>query len=252
MAAETRPTRVAKPGRIARNTAIFSILTGPVADRGPGPGDRRVELLRHERRRSRRSRSPSRCRTSCATCSPTPRCQRRVRAGLHRAAGEGPPARGVPARVDVRRADRRGADGDLRLLRARRAVPHAAADAGDEFTPAARRAHGRPVAGAVPDRPAARPQRAARRDPQRLRPLHDPGARAARVELRDHRAARRAASRTSTAASSSTPTRSRSLAATFVQLAMAVPVLRGWTSSSSARSTSATRASSRCSRSCCR
>ena len=68
---------------------------------------------------------------------------------------------------------------------------HAAADR-RRLHAGARRAHGRPVAGALPDRAAARPQRALRRDPQRLRPLHDPGARAAGVELRDHRRARRA------------------------------------------------------------
>ena len=72
----------------------------------------------------------------------------------------------------------------------------------------ARRARRRVEPGAVPDRRAARAQRARGRDPQRPRPVHDPGARAARLEPRDHRRAGRASRRCSRATTSSTPTRS--------------------------------------------
>ena len=49
---------------------------GPLAHRGAGPRDRRLELLRHHAAPSRRSRSPSRSPTWCAASSPTPRSRR--------------------------------------------------------------------------------------------------------------------------------------------------------------------------------
>ena len=109
---------------------------------------------------------------------------------------------------------------------ARRAGAHARADAGDEFTPELDELTVGLVAGAVPDRPAARPQRAVRRDPQRLRPLHDPGARAAGVERRDHRRCSSCSSRTSTGPNEMYAYAIGVLAGTVVQLAMCLPVLR--------------------------
>ena len=90
----------------------------------------------------------------------------------------------------------------------------------------ARRPDRRALPGAVPDRRAARAQRPRGRDPQRARPLHDPGDRAAGLEPRDHRGARRAHAAVRRRRTGSTPTRSASLAGTLVQLADVRPALR--------------------------
>ncbi len=63
---------------------------------------------------------------------------------------------------------------------------------GPTFSGALNDADGRPLAGAVPGRPAARPDRAADGHPAVLRRIHDPRDLAGGLEPRDHRAAGRA------------------------------------------------------------
>ncbi len=72
-----------------------------------------------------------------------------------------------------------GADGALHPARAARSCA--------PFHPATTRPRRRPLAGALPDRRAARRLRDHRRDPEQLRRVLDPGAHARRLEPRDHR-----------------------------------------------------------------
>ena len=126
---------------------------------------------------------------------------------------QGSATRGVPARLDavLDHADRpRRPD---RVLRARRRRDHAAVH-GPHVQRPARRPHRRALAGAVPGGAADRADRPARRGAAVLRTLHDPGDLPGGVEPRDHRAARRPAPalprRLSKTAISCTRTRSRS------------------------------------------
>ena len=178
----------------------------------PGPRararDGRGLLLRHQREDQRvHGRVPD--------PEPRPRAARRrgalgrVRPRLQRPDREGRPQARLAGRVDGLLA---------RAPRARR--PHralhpdrAAADQAVRRPGRRLRPRGRALAGAVPDRRAARAQRRHRRDPQHLRPLHRSGADACLLEPRDHRRARGSASRVSTARtrrSTSTPARSSS------------------------------------------
>src|SRR3954447_5596803 len=153
--------------------------------RRAGPRDRRGPLLRHERPRlGIHDRLPG--------AEPGARTvrrrgdQRRVRAGVHRAAGEGQEARGVPARGHAADDHRRRPGVPEPLLHPDRELGHAAVHR--RRVHRAPHAHdGRDEPDPVPDRRAARRQRAGRRDPQRVRALHDPRDRAARLEPRDHR-----------------------------------------------------------------
>ena len=179
--------------RVARNTAIFSILTAFSRVAGLGR-----EIL---------------AASYFGTCGPAsaftlanlvPNLDRqplrpggalgRVRAGVHRPAPAGPPPRGVPAGVHalLDHADR--ARRDHRLLRDRRRGDHAAVHR-PHLRRGARHPHRGALAGAVPRRAAARADRPAGGDLAVLRTLHDPRARARGVEHRDHRRAGAAAPR---------------------------------------------------------
>ncbi len=128
-----------------------------LADRRARARDRRLELLRHERRRSRRSRSRSRSRTCCAQLFADCRAVRRRSCPCSRSCWR----RAASARrfrlastlffADPRRArarSRRSSCSPRRLI-----MP---LFTGDTFSAELRSADGRPLAGAVPDRGAAR------------------------------------------------------------------------------------------------
>ena len=182
-----------------------------------------VELLRHERRVHRRSRSPSRSRTCVRSAVRRRRAQRRVRARSSPSCSSRARKEALPAGLDAVLPDPRRARRDHgRSSSSARRRDHAAFT-GDDVLAAARRPDGRPQPRAVPDRRAARAQRPRRRDPQRLRPLHDPGDLAAGLERRDPRLPGRDASRSSTATTSSTRYAIGVLAGTVVQFAMALP-----------------------------
>ena len=133
MAAETPAT----PGPVARGRQRHrsqhrDLLAPhrPVADRRARPRGRRVQLLRHERRRSRRSRSPSRSRTSCARCSPTRRSARRSSRSSPSCSSRAEKRDAYRLASALRRHHRRRADGRSRVFfTSRRAADHAAADA---------------------------------------------------------------------------------------------------------------------------
>ena len=196
--------------------------------------------------RPRPSRSPSSCRTwwqqpvratprcrprSCP-CSPTC-CSRAARRGV---------AAGLDAVLD--HADR--ARRDHGLLHPRRRDDHAAVHRAD-VQRRAERPDGRALAGAVPGRAAARPDRPARRDPAVLRPLHDPRDLPGGVEPRDHRRCWSCSRRTSTATTRSTPTRSASWPRPACSWRWRSARSGGSTSACSSASTGTTRASGRCS-----
>ena len=193
-AAAEEPAAPAPPGGggVARNTAIFSIATGISRVAGLVReivaasffGTQRPGLGVHDRLPGPEpGQQPVRQRGAVGG----------VRAGVHRTAPEGPPQRGVPAGLDavLDHADRRSA----RSRRSSSSRPGVIMPlfTGATFNAAARRADGRPLAGAVPGRAAARADGPARRDPAVLRPLHDPGDLAGGVERRDPRAAGRPA-----------------------------------------------------------
>ena len=174
------------PAPYRRQHADLLGRDGPFARRGADPRDRRRPLFRHQRRRlGVHARVPD--------PEPDPRAGgrrgalQRLRPGLQRAAGEQEEARGLSTRQRARRAAAGRADADHARLHPDRAGGSIPLFTGDEFTPGAGRARRRPLAGAVPDRDPARADRAGGRDPQRPRPVRDPGDRAAGVEHRDHR-----------------------------------------------------------------
>ena len=153
----------------------------PVADPRPRPRDRRPPLLR---RRGLDQHVHGRV----PAAEPAPLAGRRrgalggVRPRLQRAAREGKGDARLARRVHalLARAARPGrAD---RALHPARALAHAAVRLRGGAAGARRHA----LADPLPDRRPARPQRDRRRDPQQLRPLHRSGARAGRVEPRDH------------------------------------------------------------------
>src|SRR5215211_4332136 len=164
--------------RRARNTAIFSVLTGL---------SRVAGLVREIVARSYFGTSGAMSAFTLAFQVPNLiRALLRVRAGVQRAAGEPAPARGAAAGQRARRPAPRGADRALARVHPDRANAHALVHR-RRVHAGPRRPRRRAEPGAVPDRRAARPQRPRRRRPERPRALHDPGARAARVEPRDHR-----------------------------------------------------------------
>ena len=178
---------------LARNTAIFSIATGLSRIAGPGARGRRGALLRHQRLGvGVHDRLPD------PEPRPRPvrrrRAERRLRPGLHGVPRARPPPRRAPARLDAVLADPARARRDLGVLHRHRGRDRCrcssrATSSRRQLVDLTVGLSQRPV----PGRRAARPQRPARRDPQRLQPLHDPGDRAAGLEPRDHRRADRAA-----------------------------------------------------------
>ena len=176
-AVSSTPAQLPRPARrrmrARPNTAIFSIATG--LSRIAGLVARSSPRATSARRgRSRRSRSPSRSRTWCArwwrtrrspppssrsspSCSSRTQAQGGVRARRRRCSWLILVVLGALTVVFIAVAPW------IMPLLHRRQV-HARA----------RRPDRRPLPRPVPDRAAARAQRARRRDPQRLRPLHDP------------------------------------------------------------------------------
>ena len=201
---EGPPAAIRAPGPL---DGVLLARHRPLAHRRPGARDRRRLLLRrqgadvgvHDRlpgpqpgpQPVRRRRDPG-----------------RVRAGLHRAAGEGRTARGVPSGLHAdlpRRPDPRRAHGDLHP---RRPDGHEPGRPG--LRGRAARPHRRPLAPAVPDPGAARADRDGRRSAQQLRPLRGLRDLPVLLERRDHRGAGRWARRCSRRATRSTPMRSAS------------------------------------------
>ena len=149
----------------------------------PLPRGRRQELLRRQRPGQRVQHRVPR-----PEHDPGARRRRRalvgLRAGVQRPAREGRAQARLARRLVALLADPARPRRPERALHPARAVADAAALPG--LPPAADRA----LAGALPDRRAARRLRDRRRDPQQLRRVLDPGADARRLEPRDHRRAR--------------------------------------------------------------
>ena len=149
----------------------------------PLPRGRRQELLRRQRPGERVQHRVPR-----PEHDPRARRGRRalvgLRAGLQRPAREGRAQARLARRLVALLADPARPRRPERALHPARAVADAAALPG--LPPAA----DRPLAGALPDRRAARRLRDRRRDPQQLRRVLDPRADARRLEPRDHRRAR--------------------------------------------------------------
>ena len=195
------------PPRLARNTAIFAVATG--LSRIAGLGREIVAASYY---------GTSGAASAFTIAFQVPNLVRGLFADAALSAAfvpvfteyleHGRKKRRPAARLDALLADPdrpRRAVGAVRRHRRRR---DAAVHPRRQLLAAARRPDDRPLSDPVPDRRAARPQRAARRDPQRLQPLHDPGDRSARLEPRDHRHAGRGAAAGSRATTRSTPTRS--------------------------------------------
>ena len=153
--------RARRAARRRSQHAIFSVAHRPLAHRRAGPRDRRRELLRHQRRRSSAFtiafQVPNLVRALVADAA----LSSRVRARLHRA-----------ARARTRKEAFRLAStlfclilvalgAITRALHPARAGDHARCSPATTFTPQLDDLTRRPRAGAVPDRRAARPQRAA-------------------------------------------------------------------------------------------
>ena len=175
-------TRAQRHRRLAWSTAIFSAATGPLARARAPPRDRRRELLR-------RARHDQRLHGRLPDPEPRPRARRRrrallrLRARLQRAAREGREGARLARRVDrllALPARSSAAITALFILAAPLLI--AAARPG-----ALRRPRRHALADPLPDRRPARPLRDRRRDPEQLRPVHDPGADAGLLEPGDHR-----------------------------------------------------------------
>ncbi len=153
----------------------------PVADPRPRPRDRRAPLLRR-----RGLDQHLHGRVPAAEPAPVARRRRRalgrVRPRLQRAAREGKGDACLACRVDALLARAARPRRHHRALHPARAVAHEAV----RLRGRAGRARRDALADPLPDRRPARSLGDRRRDPQQLRPLHRPRARAGGVEPRDH------------------------------------------------------------------
>ena len=189
----------------------------PLADRRAGPRDLRGRLLRRQRGRCPRSRSPSRSPTWSAACSPTRRSRPRSSRSSPRSSSSG------NKREAFRLASTLIFLVTLVLTGAHRAVHPASRRYLMPLFVRLRRAagpHRHPLADPVPDPGDARDDGDGRRDPEQLRPL-----RRLRASRRSSGTWRSSSSwsrwrRCSTATTRSTPTRSACWSAPLIQLAI--------------------------------